>query len=832
MHRRLVTWVVTALVVVGLATVQATPASAAMSTQHGVGARLQGAPASVLYITQYDGAIHELDGSGGARHIDGARWRDVYQYQAPVPAPTDYVKYPWSNTVYAVTFWSNDAAKWLWQAVSLQQWQRAGAPAPRAAGWIAGSSYHRWVTSNELFVRGPDGVTHKLDYAEWQASGFRSYETLDDQGFQKLTWSSNVARMSGVAAGQGGAVTYATWASEDFPSPAQVRRFPGDKFTKDACSDTVVYAGPTMNRAISYQEYVAAGAPRVEVVNAGPCSPPTVTALSPSTGPSAGGTEVVISGTELENVTAVSFGAVPARSFTVESATRLRATSPGGAAGTVAVTVTTSAGTSPSRTFTYTSIVPSAPPVRTVSGAISVNTTWGPDRAKVYRVTEDLVVNAGATLTILPGTVVKVRSGRTIVVEGAVDAQGTVAAPVVVTSETDDGVAGDTNGDGAATAPAAGDHLGLSVRPGGSLVMANSRVAFAATAITATGTKGAMATLDLSATAISKSTRCVQASGPIDASFTGSVRDCQVGVTSEYAFDARGVDWGSSAGPFPYGTGVGVEGLSVRVVPWTGYSAPSRPAVAAAQAAPSVAPCAEVVLVGARGSGEWPASPGPTTLPEFDSDSSGFGPYNYVAAAKLVEEMAVSRPSTTVKYLGVQYLALSTPVHDARVSYGVYLASVYDGVDKLRQLVASESARCPASVFVLFGNSQGALVVDLMLDQVTQVEQQQRIAGVVLLANPGRTVGSPEIVWEASGQVAGAGVANAGGLWTDLYPGFDAALPKWVAPRTISLCSEWDVVCSFRPGASLEEHASYSIAEIQSLGLWQASRVVAALPPA
>uniref|UniRef100_UPI001E594B81 cutinase family protein n=1 Tax=Aeromicrobium sp. Leaf350 TaxID=2876565 RepID=UPI001E594B81 len=504
-------------------------------------------------------------------------------------------------------------------------------------------------------------------------------------------------------------------------------------------------------------------------------------------------------------------------------------------AGPVAVRVTTSAGTSAvvsTSTFTYTAVAPAVPSVQDVSGTIAADTTWGPDRAKVYRVTGDVTVAAGATLTLLPGTVVKLGSGRTIVVDGTLAAPGTAASPVAITSDRDDGAAGDTNGDGTATAAGAGDHLGLSVRSTGALALQHTRVAFADTAITATGTTGALPVLDLTTTAISGSTQCIRAVGPVDGSFSGSVRDCQVGISSDFAFDARGVDWGSTSGPAPYGTGIAVEGLSVRVIPWSGYTAPARPALAAPQATPAATTCADVVFLGARGSGELPDSPDPTVPPLFDSDASGFGPYNYVAATKIAEELAVSRPSTTVSYLAVQYLALRAPSYDPRVGYEAYLASVYDGVDKLGQLFATESARCPDSSFVLLGTSQGALVIDLVLDSLTRVEQQDRIAGVVLLANPGRTVGAPGTLWETSDQPAGPGVADVDGIWRDFSPEIDTPLPSWAASRTISLCHQDDVVCAFRPGASVDPHSSYTLAEMHSLALWQASRIAAALPPA
>ena len=59
---------------------------------------------------------------------------------------------------------------------------------------------------------------------------------------------------------------------------------------------------------------------------------PTVTAVSPTSGPAAGGTSVTITGTNFTGATAVKFGATTA-TFTVTNATSISATSPAGSCG-------------------------------------------------------------------------------------------------------------------------------------------------------------------------------------------------------------------------------------------------------------------------------------------------------------------------------------------------------------------------------------------------------------------------------------------------------------------------------------------------------------------
>ncbi|GGP22624.1 IPT/TIG domain-containing protein [Silvimonas iriomotensis] len=72
---------------------------------------------------------------------------------------------------------------------------------------------------------------------------------------------------------------------------------------------------------------------------------PTVSGISPTSGPTAGGTTVLLTGTNFSGASAVFFGGTSA-SFTVNSATQITATAPAGSAGTQHVTVTTPGGTS------------------------------------------------------------------------------------------------------------------------------------------------------------------------------------------------------------------------------------------------------------------------------------------------------------------------------------------------------------------------------------------------------------------------------------------------------------------------------------------------------
>ncbi len=73
-------------------------------------------------------------------------------------------------------------------------------------------------------------------------------------------------------------------------------------------------------------------------------SAPVITAISPDSGPAAGGTTVTITGRGMETAASVRFGSLPAH-FQMVSATQLRAVAPAHSAGAVAVVVSSASRT-------------------------------------------------------------------------------------------------------------------------------------------------------------------------------------------------------------------------------------------------------------------------------------------------------------------------------------------------------------------------------------------------------------------------------------------------------------------------------------------------------
>jgi len=93
--------------------------------------------------------------------------------------------------------------------------------------------------------------------------------------------------------------------------------------------------------------------------------PPTVTAVSPNNGSTAGGTAVTISGANFATGAAVTFGTATATNVVVVSGTQITATTPAGIAGSVTVTVTNPGAQSGSLASGFTYVI--VPTVSSVS---------------------------------------------------------------------------------------------------------------------------------------------------------------------------------------------------------------------------------------------------------------------------------------------------------------------------------------------------------------------------------------------------------------------------------------------------------------------------------
>jgi hypothetical protein len=94
---------------------------------------------------------------------------------------------------------------------------------------------------------------------------------------------------------------------------------------------------------------------------------PVLSSLNAATGGTPGGTPVTILGSHFTGASSVTFGSLPAASFTINSDTSITAISPPQAAGSVNVSVTTPSATSGTLAFVYTNVSAPAPAITSVS---------------------------------------------------------------------------------------------------------------------------------------------------------------------------------------------------------------------------------------------------------------------------------------------------------------------------------------------------------------------------------------------------------------------------------------------------------------------------------
>jgi hypothetical protein len=195
---------------------------------------------------------------------------------------------------------------------------------------------------------------------------------------------------------------------------------------------------------------------------------PAVTKVEPNRGPEAGGTPITITGSNLNEASAVKFGLIAAKSFKVESSTLIKAESPAGS-GKVDVTVTTPGGTSSVVSADRFEYVP-APVVEELkpnqgreSGGTSVTITGS-------NFSEATAVKFGAAAA----KSFKVNSPTSIVAESPAGAAGTVDVTVTTL--------------GGTSSTGAGDHFSYLPAPAVTEVKPNQGPETGGTTVTVTGT--------------------------------------------------------------------------------------------------------------------------------------------------------------------------------------------------------------------------------------------------------------------------------------------------------------------------------------------------------
>ena len=185
-------------------------------------------------------------------------------------------------------------------------------------------------------------------------------------------------------------------------------------------------------RAWADEAVAGAGGSGIVIVRFVPPQVPTVTLVTPSSGPLAGGTSLTITGTALTGATAITVGGTACTSFSVTNATTATCTTPAGTAGSASVEVTTPGGTSAVNTlYTYLAGAVAAAQSTVTASAASV-VADGTTTATITVTLKD------ANGNLVPGKTVELEQGTgssTITPEtGNSDAAGVVTFSVKSTT--------------------------------------------------------------------------------------------------------------------------------------------------------------------------------------------------------------------------------------------------------------------------------------------------------------------------------------------------------------------------------------------------------------
>lgn len=226
--------------------------------------------------------------------------------------------------------------------------------------------------------------------------------------------------------------------------------------------------------------------------------------------------------------------------------------------------------------------------------------------------------------------------------------------------------------------------------------------------------------------------------------------------------------------------------------------------VGSSSLASAAEPCTQPLVVGARGSGE-SAGFGDTVVKSVDAFNAVYGsatdavPLDYPAAG--IGPVWVIKPWRA----------------------GEFKTSVTGGIAELELLLTTRAKSCPSQRIVLFGYSQGALVVNRALIALNQSNPKivKRVAAVGLIADPARLGSSKSNTGTASSKLNGIAVATKTAAKRDLY-GF-------LHSKVRGVCLDGDLVCAYKTGTDALDpgamHAVYKSSLAAELGTWAAKRL-------
>jgi serine/threonine protein kinase len=233
----------------------------------------------------------------------------------------------------------------------------SGSSSPSVAAGLHSSSGSSSAGSSSTSASSSSAASSGSASASASAKGSASAKASASASASSSSSSSPPTAVTGIspASGSTGGGTAVTITGTGLAGATGVR-FGGavGTITADTATQITVTSPPGNAGTVNVIVVTPSGTSAIQFTYVVP--PPALTGISPTSGPTGGGTVVTLTGTGLAGATGVSFGGVPG-TITADTATQITVTSPPGNAGTVNVIVTTRAGTSNAEQFTYVVII-------------------------------------------------------------------------------------------------------------------------------------------------------------------------------------------------------------------------------------------------------------------------------------------------------------------------------------------------------------------------------------------------------------------------------------------------------------------------------------------
>lgn len=230
--------------------------------------------------------------------------------------------------------------------------------------------------------------------------------------------------------------------------------------------------------------------------------------------------------------------------------------------------------------------------------------------------------------------------------------------------------------------------------------------------------------------------------------------------------------------------------------------------------------CADVIFIGARGSGE-----------AMNPNNGGMGPSVFHMAKRMRARLANygdSMDMSGLRYpaLGVETLypsafqigllrrnPLAALVLYKKRNFDKFIGSIDDGTAKMKQAIADFASGCPDSDLILGGYSQGAMVIHQAMLQLeaSDSEAGYAVVGSLLLADGDRAAGS-------RARLFGNAPRRGEGIRTYFRANNRRDVPD--PELTASICDNGDVVCDFdrsairHPAGAIHTHTAYLKARV------------------